>query len=129
MKSLNKMSKLILLATLVIASLLVAPFARAQIVVATVGVGTDPYDLAYDFTKGEVFVANRGTGTVSVISDGTVTQCRESDGNGDFHGANGKGNFHADDDRCEDGIPNQVSSSNLGDGKDFQSTQISTTTF
>jgi hypothetical protein len=55
--------------------------------------------------------------------------CREVDGNGDFHGSNGIGNFHADDDQCEDGIPNQVSSTNVGDGKNFQSTQISTTTF
>ena len=66
------------------------------------------------------------TGTTVV----TVTPaCREADGNGDFHGSNGKGNFHADDDQCEDGIPNQVSSTNVGDGKDFQSTQISMTTF
>ena len=55
--------------------------------------------------------------------------CREADGNGDFNGSNGKGNFHADDDQCEDGIPNGVSSTNLGDGTNFQSTQISTTTF
>jgi hypothetical protein len=55
--------------------------------------------------------------------------CKENDGNGDFHGANGIGNFHADDDKCEDGNENQVSSTNLGDGKDFRSTQISTTTF
>jgi len=55
--------------------------------------------------------------------------CNEADGNGDFHGSSGKGNFNADDDKCEDGIPNQVSSTNVGDGKDFQSTQISTTTF
>jgi hypothetical protein len=59
----------------------------------------------------------------------TGPTCKEADGNGDFHGANGNGNFHADDDQCEDGIPNSVSSTNLGDGKDFQSTQISTTTF
>ena len=59
----------------------------------------------------------------------TAPTCKEADGNGDFHGSNGKGNFHADDDKCEDGNQNQVSSTDVGDSKDFQSTQISTTTF
>ena len=41
----------------------------------TVSVGTNPYGAAYDSAKGEVFVANEGDGTVSVISDsfGTST--------------------------------------------------------
>jgi hypothetical protein len=56
--------------------------------------------------------------------------CNEGDGNGDFQGQHGQnGNFNVDDDQCEDGDQNQVSSTNLGDGKDFKSTQISTTKF
>jgi hypothetical protein len=55
--------------------------------------------------------------------------CHESDGNGDFQGTNGKGNFNIDNDGCMDGDQNQISSTNRGDGKDFRSTQIDTTTF
>src|SRR2546426_2200714 len=58
---------------LVIASSLVVPFARAQTVIATVQVGTGPFAVAYDSAKGEVFVANFYSNTVSVISDGTNT--------------------------------------------------------
>ena len=61
----------ILLAAMVLVPLLVTPFARAQTVVATVNVGIAPFGLAYDSAKGEVFVANFGSNTVSVISDGT----------------------------------------------------------
>ena len=66
------------------------------------------------------------TGTTVVP---VTAACEENDGTGDFHGSNGLGNFHADDDKCEDGNQNQVSSTNLGDGTNFQSTLISTTTF
>src|SRR6266849_1704959 len=59
----------ILLAALVLVPLLVTPFARAQTVVATVNVGIAPFGLAYDSAKGEVFVTNDGSNTVSVISD------------------------------------------------------------
>jgi len=46
-------------------------FATAQgAVVATVTVGNSPYGVAYDSAKGEVFVANGASNTVSVISDG-----------------------------------------------------------
>ena len=38
-------------------------------VIATVAVGTNPYGAAYDSGQSEVFVANEGDGTVSVISD------------------------------------------------------------
>jgi len=71
----RKIKPLFLLATLVIASSLVAPFARAQTVVATVPlpVGSHPAGIAYDSAKGEVFVANDGSNTVSVISDSTNT--------------------------------------------------------
>ena len=34
---------------------------------------SEPHDAAYDSAKGEVFVANQGSGTVSVISDSTNT--------------------------------------------------------
>ena len=59
----------------------------------------------------------------------TVTECRESDGNGDFHSGHGEGNFAFDNDKCKDGDPNQVSSTNRGDGQNFQSTQITSSTF
>ena len=65
------MMKLIPLAALVIASSLVVPFARAETVVATVPVGSLPEGVAYDSAKGEVFVANDDSATVSVISDST----------------------------------------------------------
>src|SRR2546425_12707641 len=65
------MMKLIQLAALVIASSLVVPFARAEIVVATVPVGSVPEGVAYDSARGEVFVTNLVDGTVSVISDST----------------------------------------------------------
>lgn len=54
--------------------------------------------------------------------------CQESDGNGDFQGQQ-NGNFNFDNDGCIDGDQNQVSSTNRGDGRDFQSTQITTSTF
>jgi len=54
--------------------------------------------------------------------------CQESDGNGDFQGQQ-SGNFGFDNDGCMDGDQNQVSSTNRGDGRDFQSTQITTSTF
>src|SRR5438128_1114719 len=69
----RKIKPLILLATLVIASSLVAPSARAQTVVATVSVGSNPVGVAYDSGKGEIFVTIPGPDTVSVISDSTNT--------------------------------------------------------
>jgi YVTN family beta-propeller protein len=50
-----------------------SPFAYAQTVVTTVGVGTGPFGVAYDAGKKAVFVTNNGAGTVSVISDSTNT--------------------------------------------------------
>src|SRR5207245_3385889 len=67
----RRVMKLIQLATLVIASSLVVPFARAETVVATVPVGSIPEGVAYDSARGEVFVTNLVDGTVSVISDST----------------------------------------------------------
>src|SRR3989442_274419 len=55
--------------------------------------------------------------------------CQESDGNGDFEGDHGKGHFSMDNDGCMDGDQDQVSSSDRGDGRDFQSSQITTSTF
>src|SRR5881409_83422 len=68
---LRRLMKLIPLATLVIASSLVVPLARAETIVATVPVGSVPEGVAYDSAKGEVFVTNLVDGTVSVISDST----------------------------------------------------------
>lgn len=50
--------------------------------------------------------------------------CHEGDGDGEFQGDHGKGNAHFDGDGCADGDDNQVSSSDRGDGKSFQSTAI-----
>ncbi len=65
---------LLLLTTLVLASAPLVPSAHANAVVATVSVGSYPLGVAYDSSKGEVFVANNGRynvpdNTVSVISD------------------------------------------------------------
>jgi hypothetical protein len=50
--------------------------------------------------------------------------CRESDGEGDFHGTNGNGHLSFDRDGCIDGDHDSVDSSDRGDGKDFHSTEI-----
>jgi YVTN family beta-propeller protein len=42
-------------------------------VIATVTVGNLPGGVAYDSAKGEIFVANSNSGTVSIISDSTFT--------------------------------------------------------
>jgi hypothetical protein len=69
--------------------------------------------------------------TIGVIGRGTTTYdfepaCREADGNGDFQGNNGNGNFTFDGDGCRDGDRNSVDSSNRGDGRSFNSTSINT---
>jgi len=61
------MAPRLLLAALVLLSTILAPVAYAQSMVATVNVGNRPWDVAYDPAKGEVFVANGGCSTVSVI--------------------------------------------------------------
>jgi len=62
-----------LIVFLVLASTSV-PFVHAQSpIVATVGVGRHPQDLAYDSGRGEVFVANGDSNTISVISDASNT--------------------------------------------------------
>ncbi len=71
----NESSRRIVLSALII-FLFLAYFpsrAHAQTVTATVPVGANPTFLAYDSGKGEVFVANYGATTVSVISDSTNT--------------------------------------------------------
>jgi hypothetical protein len=59
---------------------------------------------------------------------GPPTPCQESDGNGDFQGQQ-NGNFNFDNDGCKDGDRDQVSSTNRGDGRDFQSSEITSTEF
>jgi hypothetical protein len=105
----------------------------------TVTVTADPYAILLDTsTSGNSVIcnslsANHGatTGNAAVQDLGTGNKvnnscCGEEDGNGDFQGQQ-QGNFQMDNDGCMDGDQNQVSSSNVGDGKDFKSTQISTT--
>ena len=62
---------LLLLAAFFPQSALLAPFVHAESVVGrTVVVGNNPDGIAYDASKGELFVANSDEiGTVSVISD------------------------------------------------------------
>jgi hypothetical protein len=55
--------------------------------------------------------------------------CREAHGNGNFHGNQGNGNFEFDRDGCKDGDRDQVSSAERGDGRDFQSTEITSSAF
>lgn len=50
--------------------------------------------------------------------------CQEKDGDGHFNGNHGNGHFHFSSDRCEDGDPDVVWSSDIGDGRSFQSTQF-----
>src|SRR6478752_7224779 len=47
--------------------------ANAFSIVTTISVGSTPFDIAYDSGKGEMFVANRGSGDISVIDDATNT--------------------------------------------------------
>jgi hypothetical protein len=64
--------------------------------------------------------------------------CQEADGNGDFQGDNGKGNFQMDDDNCmeskrggngDTSQGDRIDSSNRGDGQDFHTTRIDSTKF
>jgi hypothetical protein len=55
--------------------------------------------------------------------------CPQSNGTGNFQGQQGNGNFNFHNDGCRDVDKNQVSSTNRGDGKDFQSSRIDTTSF
>jgi hypothetical protein len=79
----------------------------------------------------QLTVPNGYTNYIDNISYGSAfitcpSNCQESDGKGDFQGQH-PGNFQFDNDGYIDGDQNQVSSTNLGDGKTFQSTSISTT--
>ena len=62
-----------LLVALGLASTLIVPVAQGQSLVTTVSVGANPYGIAYDVAKNEIFVSNSGSKTVSVISDATDT--------------------------------------------------------
>ena len=59
---------LFLLASFVLVSAPLAPSARAQSLATMVNVGSGPYGVAYDPSKGEVFVAEYHDDTISVIS-------------------------------------------------------------
>jgi YVTN family beta-propeller protein len=66
--------RLFLLALILLCALSSFPaHVYGQTVVATIGVGDGPTSLAFDSAKGEIFVANSGSNTVSVISDITNT--------------------------------------------------------
>src|SRR5438132_704729 len=71
----NESSRRIVLSALIFFLFLTYFPARvyAQTVTATVPVGANPTFAAYDSGQGEVFVANTGDDTVSVISDSSNT--------------------------------------------------------
>ena len=73
----NKKSHLwVLISTIIVAGFLFSSntaFASSPSVVATIPVGNQPWGVAYDSAKGEIFVANYNDNTVSVISDSTNT--------------------------------------------------------
>ena len=70
-RTLHAVRAMALLAVLVLGSAFL-PSAHAQpTVVATVKVGVEPYGVAYDASKAEVFVVNDASYSVSVISDST----------------------------------------------------------
>jgi hypothetical protein len=76
--------------------------------------------------------ANLGPGTPASTSFGDIVAsqgCQEGDGNGNFQGDHGNGNFAMDSDGCKDGDNNQVQMSDRGDGHDFQSTSINSASF
>ncbi len=66
-----KVSKLLCLIFTIILILSTVPMVYPVGVTGTIKVGTKPYGVAYDSGKGEIFVANYGSNTVSVISDST----------------------------------------------------------
>jgi YVTN family beta-propeller protein len=65
--------KLLGLIFTVIFALSAVNVAHAVGVVGTITVGSEPWGVAYDSGKGEIFVVNYGSTTVSVISDSTNT--------------------------------------------------------
>ena len=72
MENLKKISAVLILFTIVLAFSAVNAV-HALGVTATVTVGNLPGAVAYDSAKSEIFVANEGSGTVSVISDSAIT--------------------------------------------------------
>ena len=77
MENLKKTSAILILITIVLA-MSAANTVHALGVTATVTVGNLPGAVAYDSAKGEIFVANGGSNTVSVISDSSVTSSSPS---------------------------------------------------
>src|ERR1017187_7674257 len=67
----RKTPALVLLSALFLLTVFLPLSAHAQPAVITVG--TQPSGIAYDSAMGELFVANYGSNTVSVISDSTNT--------------------------------------------------------
>jgi YVTN family beta-propeller protein len=71
----NPLPKTAILSALIFSILLghYPTLAYGQADIVTIGVGSSPQGIAYDSGKGEVFVANSGSDTVSVISDTSDT--------------------------------------------------------
>jgi hypothetical protein len=78
----------------------------------------------FDTFDGNVDALTVGVKAQNITYNFEPPTCKESDGNGDFHSGQGEGNFKFDGDGCKDGDNNSVQSTNRGDGRDFQSTQV-----
>jgi hypothetical protein len=100
------------------------------------GAGTGPFPAestwGWIYTQGNAvgygnLWANIASGSFGDIV--TSQGCQEGDGNGNFQGNHGNGNFAMDGDGCKDGDNNQVQMSDRGDGQNFQSTSINSASF
>jgi hypothetical protein len=80
---------------------------------------------ADDNTVNKLRAANQTSGC---LPGGGGSGCHEADGNGNFQGNRGNGDFNFDGDGCLDGDQDGVDSKNRGDGKDFHSTRIDSVT-
>ncbi|HYM96182.1 MAG TPA: hypothetical protein VET26_02675 [Candidatus Sulfotelmatobacter sp.] len=81
-------------------------------------------DSAWLYTSGYTqYIDNIQYGD-ALITSPEGAGCHEGDGNGNFQGNNGHGDFNFNGDGCRDGEPDQVSSHDRGDGKAFNSTRI-----
>ena len=66
-----KVWKVLGLLIIAVFGLSIAGGVHAASVSSTIKVGASPTGVAYDSAKGEIFVANSGSNTVSIISDQT----------------------------------------------------------
>ncbi len=78
MKNLKKIFSLVSILFTLILVLSAANMVHAIEVTATIPVGTNPEGVAYDSGKGEIFVANSDSNSISVLSDSSNTSTSQS---------------------------------------------------